>query len=102
MVQINEFSEFNKAINEHDLCVVKIGAPWCGQCRVVEKNIEEVEKTHPDVYFIDIDVDKVDEVADIYNIRGIPVILIFKGGEIISTTVGIMTVAKLEESLKTL
>ena len=102
MVQINEINELNNVVKEHDLCVVKMGAPWCGQCRVVEKNIEEVEKNHTDVYFIDIDVDKVGEVADIYNIRGIPVILIFKGGEVISKTVGMMTVAKLEESLKTL
>ena len=37
MITINNFDEFNKAINEHELCMVKIGTNWCGPCKVIKK-----------------------------------------------------------------
>jgi len=99
MITINNFDEFNKAINEHELCMVKIGTNWCGPCKVVKKNIEDIEKLHNDVYFIDVDADEADEIVSKYEIRGVPVILIFKNGELISKTMGVRTQADLEDIL---
>ena len=99
MVVINKLDDFNKAIEEHDLCLVKIGAAWCGPCKVVQKNIQDIEKSHSDVYFIDVDAEEADDIVEKYGVRNIPVVLVIKNGEVASKTVGVQTQAQLEDRL---
>lgn len=100
MVVINKLDDFNKAIEEHDLCLVKIGAAWCGPCKVVQKNIQDIEKSHSNVYFIDVEADEADEIVDKFSIRNIPVVLVIKNGVMDSRTTGVQTVQQLEERIK--
>ncbi len=99
MVVINKLDDFNKAIEEHDLCLVKIGAAWCGPCKVVQKNIQDIEKSHSNVYFIDVDAEEADDIVEKYGVRNIPVVLVIKNGEVASKTVGVQTQAQLEDRL---
>lgn len=99
MVVINKLDDFNKAIEEHELCLVKIGTTWCGPCKVVQKNIEDIEKLHSDVYFIDVDAEEADDIVEKYGVRNVPVVLVIKNGEVDSKTVGVQTQAQLEDRL---
>lgn len=99
MVLINELDKFHTALKEHDICVVKIGTSWCGPCKVVQKNIEDIEKSHNDVYFIDVDAEEADEIVDEYNVRNVPVVLVIKNGKVDSRTTGVQTRAQLEDRL---
>ena len=99
MVLINELDKFNTAIEEHDLCMVKIGTPWCGPCKVVQQNIEDIEKSHSDVYFINCNADEADEIDEKYGVRSVPVVLVIKNGKVVSSSVGIQTQVQLEERL---
>jgi len=99
MVVINKLDDFNKAIEEHDLCLVKIGAAWCGPCKVVQKNIQDIEKSHSNVYFIDVDAEEADDIVEKYGVRNIPVVLVIKNGEVTSKTVGVQTQVQLEDRL---
>ena len=99
MVTINDINEFNKAIQEHDECLVKIGTSWCGPCKIVEKNIEDIEKSHTDVYFINVDAMEADEIAEKYDVRNVPVTLVIKNGEVVSREVGLQSQADLEDRL---
>jgi len=99
MVIINELDKLKEAFAEHDLCVVKIGTSWCGPCKVVQKNIEDIEKLHSDVYFIDVDAEEADDIVDEFGVRNVPVVLVVKNGEVDSKTVGVQTQAQLEDRL---
>ena len=99
MVKISNYADFITAIQAHDVCLVKIGAPWCGPCKVLQKNIEDIEESHSDVYFIDVDVDEADEIVEKFEVRGIPVVLVIKDGRVTSRTVGLQTQADLEDRL---
>lgn len=96
MVVINELDKFNKAISEHNVCVAKIGTSWCGPCKLVEENIKKIEKSYPDVYFINVDAEESDDIVDEYNVRNVPVVIVFKDGKCDSRTIGLQT----EEQLK--
>ena len=100
MITINNYEDFIKAIGEHEVCLVKIGASWCGPCKVVQKNIESIEESYPDVYFIDVEVDEAEDIVEKFDVRGIPVIIIFANGDIISKTTGLQTKSQIEEKLK--
>ena len=88
---INAFAnrdEFLKLLNVNPgLVIVKLGATWCGPCRNIAHLVEGFfASSPPDVICADIDVD---ESIDLYSylkqkrmVNGIPVILLYKRGNI--------------------
>ena len=67
---------------------VDFWADWCGPCKIVSPLVEELSEKFSEVKFAKLDVDKNPEIADRYGIRGIPTLMIFKGGQIANQTVG--------------
>lgn len=104
MKKIKAEEELNSAIKENDVVVAKFGAEWCGPCRVLEKNIAEIEKENADTAeFIEIDVDDADEeFVDKYYLRGLPVSYFFKEGEKAYVVEGLMTKEQLLERIEIL
>ena len=100
MITINEYGEFISAVNKHDICLVKIGTTWCGPCKTVQKNIEDIEKNYNNVYFIDVDAEEADEIVEEFGVRNIPVVLVIKDGRVVSKTVGLQSQADLENRLR--
>ena len=99
MVVINDLDKFKETIKEHDICLVKIGTSWCGPCKVVQKTIEDIEKSRDDVYFIEVDAEEADEIVNEYGVRNVPVVLVIKNGQVDSKTVGVQTQEQLENRL---
>ena len=68
--------------------ILKFYSPCCGQCKVVAKEF----KDHPiDVPVKDINVMENPEVADKYNVKGLPTILLLNDdGEVVKTWHGIV------------
>jgi len=100
MVTINKYDELKSALASHDECLVKIGTSSCGPCKMVQKNMEDIEKFHSDVYFIDVDAEESDDrIIEEFSVRNVPVTLVIKNGEVVSRQVGLQTQAQLEERL---
>lgn len=100
MVTINKYDDLQETYKSHETCVVKIGTAWCGPCKLVQKNIENLEKIHPDVYFINVSADEADDqILEDYGVMSVPVTLVVKEGKVISRVVGMQTEAQLEERL---
>lgn len=93
MKKINSETEFKEAIEGIDCSVLKVGAPWCSPCRVLESTIAEIEKENIDsANFVEVDVEDADEdfVASL-GVRNIPVLIYYKNGEQVDKTVGLLT-----------
>ena len=93
MRKINNEAELNEVISSNDFTICKIGAEWCGPCRVLENSIKEIEQSNADTAeFVEVDVDEADEdfVASL-NVRNIPVMLFYKGGEVFERVAGLIS-----------
>jgi thioredoxin 1 len=75
---------FSELINDPEKAVlVDFFATWCGPCQALSPIIQEVANELGDkINVIKIDVDKNPAVSQHFRIRGVPTLMIFKGGEI--------------------
>lgn len=102
--KINSLEEYDEFVNAPDtLNVVKVGAEWCGPCRTLEQTIAGLtEEEVSGVLLGEIDADDEwaeDKIAEL-KIRGIPVMLAFKGGEEKERVQGGMTKVALTEFIE--
>ncbi|MEO1330088.1 MAG: thioredoxin [Pseudomonadota bacterium] len=68
--------------------VVDFWAEWCGPCKAIAPMLEELAAERSDVTIAKLNIDENGEATAKYGIRGIPTLLLFKGGEVVDTKVG--------------
>ena len=72
--------------------LVDFWAEWCGPCKNLEPILEEISNEMGDqVIFTKHNIDEQPNMPTKYGVRGIPTMLIFKGGELKATKVGATT-----------
>ena len=80
--------------------MIDFWAEWCGPCKVLGPIIDEVAPEYDGkVKFTKLNIDQYPETAPKYGIRGIPTILLFKNGELKTTSVGVLTKSELNKLL---
>lgn len=94
-------NEFDNFINDTKPTLVDFFATWCGPCKMQAPILEEVKNKMGDqVNIIKIDVDKNPELSQRYNVRSIPTLIVFKGGEALWRGYGLHQADVLEAKLK--
>ena len=69
--------------------LVDFWAEWCGPCRMIAPHIESLATEFDGKAVVGkLDVDENPGVTSKYSIRGIPALLVFKGGELVDAMVG--------------
>ena len=72
--------------------LVDFWAEWCGPCKMVGPILEEIsEEMANDIVIAKHDIDSEPNMPTKYGVRGIPTMLLFKGGELKATKVGATT-----------
>lgn len=83
--------------------IVDFWAPWCAPCRLVGPILEEIAaENEGKVKVAKVNVDENPGLAQRFGIRGIPTIIMFKGGDQIDTTVGAPTKDHIQGKLNSL
>jgi thioredoxin 1 len=76
-------SNFQQLINDDKPLLVDFYAEWCGPCKVQAPILKQAKDTLGDqVRIIKIDVDKNPEVAQHFQVQGVPTLILFKKGEV--------------------
>ncbi len=78
-------SAFDESINSAQPVLVKFGATWCGPCRKVDV---ELDKIQGELTILKIDIDVNGELAERYNVSGIPHMILFANGRPLADMVG--------------
>jgi thioredoxin 1 len=94
----NKNRTFGDILKEEPLVLVDFFTTWCGPCKMLKPILEELHsKVGNDVKILKVDVDKNPKAADIYQIRGVPTLKLFKHGKVVWTQSGVVPVATLQQ-----
>jgi thioredoxin 1 len=76
--------------------LVDYWAEWCGPCKMIAPILDDVSKDYGDrLQIAKMNVDENQVVPNKLGIRGIPTLMLFKGGELVATKVGALPKAQL-------
>lgn len=102
MAAINVTTEnFDKAVLKADgTNLVDFWASWCGPCRMLSPVVEQVADENPDLHVFKVNVDDEPEIAEKYGIQSIPTLIVFRGGQEVNRSVGVIPKAQILNLVK--
>ena len=93
---------FEKEVLQSDQPVlVDFWAAWCGPCRMIAPTVEALAREYlGKAKVAKVNVDENQSTPAHYNIRGIPTLLLFKGGQVQEQLVGAASRDAIENMIK--
>lgn len=92
---------FNALIDSDQLVLIDFSAEWCGPCKMLAPILKDVKHELGDsIKIVKIDVDKNQPLANKFQVRGVPTMLLFKKGEQLWRQSGVLQKSQIVQVVK--
>ena len=79
-----------EVLNSDKPVLIDFWAPWCGPCRMLSPTISEIAEEYKDKVKVGkVNVDEEGELATIFRVSSIPMLVVMKNGKVVNSTVGV-------------
>jgi len=102
MLKLNKDNFEKEVLKSEKPILVDFWAEWCQPCKMMGPAFESVSKEFKDVTFAKLDVQENQELAQKYEVMGIPCLILFENGKEKNRIVGYLPEAQLKEKIKSI
>ncbi len=96
IVNVTDASFEEDVLKAEGAVLVDYWAEWCGPCKMIAPVLEEIAKEYGEQLKIcKLNIDENSETPPKFGIRGIPTLMLFKGGNVEATKVGALSKSQL-------
>lgn len=86
-----------EVLDAKGLVLVDFWATWCGPCKMLAPTVSEIaDEYEGKVKVCKLDVDQAMDIAMPYGVASIPTLILFKDGEIVKKSVGVVSKTEIE------
>ena len=89
VIEVNKGNFEAEGLKSDVPVLADFNAGWCGPCRAMKPMLEELSENAA-YKIVSIDIDEEDELAEEYDVSSIPCLVVFKGGEEVNRSVGLI------------
>lgn len=96
LINLGNESDFEKVISSNKVVLVDFYAEWCGPCKMMAPVLSDYASKNSDVTVLKVNTDSFQQLAQKFDIRSIPTLMIFKDGSKIDQKLGFIPTVTLE------
>lgn len=97
VIEFNNGESLQTYLNKYDKIIVDVYAKWCGPCKLLSNELDQLANKHTNWTILRIDSDIHSQLLVGYNIRAIPTVFIVVNGKIVNKFVGFKPLAEIEK-----
>ncbi len=99
-ITLTEANYDEQVLNSDVPVLVDYWAPWCGPCRQLGPVIDQIAAERDGALkVVKVNVDEQPQLAELAGVRGIPFVVLYRGGEPAAHAIGAQPKADLERAL---
>lgn len=100
IIEVSDASFEKEVLQSEQPVLVDFWAAWCGPCKALAPAVDQVASEYAGKLKVaKVDVDRNTATAMRFGIRGIPALLVFKGGKVVDQIVGYVPKEMIDRSL---
>lgn len=96
VMTINQENFSTEVLQANGPVLVDFWASWCGPCRMMSPILDQLAQKHPELRIGKVNVDEQPELATRFQVMSIPMLVLFRDGQDVTSIVGVRPLEELE------
>ncbi len=102
ILHVTDSSFEDEVLKSDQAVILDFWAEWCGPCKMIAPILDELAEQYKGKLTVaKINIDENQNTPSTYGVRGIPTLILFKGGDAVATKVGAASKSQLEAFIDT-